>query len=145
MSDYPLTNSLSQSVVTSNKAKFDAQESKQLALTVASAGADRKAGDIILLHVAEVSYLAEYFVLMTGYSTVQVRAITQAIEQKVEEECHRSPLRTEGKSEGTWVLQDYGDVLVHIMMPTEREFYNLEAFWGHAERLEFPGIGGMGE
>ena len=147
MSDYPLANSLSQSVVTSNKANFAAdssEESKQLAITVASAGADRKAGDIILLHVAEVSYLAEYFVLMTGYSRVQVRAITQAIEEKVEQECHRSPLRTEGKNEGTWVLQDYGDVLVHIMMPTEREFYNLEAFWGHAERIEFPAAEGDG-
>lgn len=138
MSDYPQANSLSQ-IATSNKvnsASLDADESKQLALTVAAAGEDRKAGDIILLHVAEVSYLAEYFVLMTGYSRVQVRAITQAIEEKVQKECHRSPLRTEGKSEGTWVLQDYGDVLVHIMMPTEREFYNLEAFWGHAERID---------
>ena len=138
MSDYPQANSLSQ-IATSNKvnsASLDADESKQLALTVAAAGADRKAGDIILLHVAEVSYLAEYFVLMTGYSRVQVRAITQAIEEKVEKECHTLPLRTEGKSEGTWVLQDYGDVLVHIMMPTEREFYNLEAFWGHAERID---------
>lgn len=137
MSDYPQANSLSQSVVTSNKVNTASSDSsKKLALTIASAGEDRKAGDIILLHVAEVSYLAEYFVLMTGYSRVQVRAITQAIEEKVEKECHTLPLRTEGKSEGTWVLQDYGDVLVHIMMPTEREFYNLEAFWGHAERID---------
>lgn len=137
MSDYPQANSLSQSVVTSHKVNTATTDSsKKLALTIASAGADRKAGDIIVLHVAEVSYLAEYFVLMTGYSRVQVRAITQAIEAKVEEECHTRPLRTEGKNEGTWVLIDYGDVLVHIMMPTEREFYNLEAFWGHAERID---------
>ena len=94
--------------------------------------------------MAEVSYLADYFVMMTGYSRVQVRAIAQAIEDKVQQELQRSPIRTEGKSEGTWVLQDYGDVLVHIMMPTEREFYNLEAFWGHAERIEFPAADGDG-
>ncbi|HCF27697.1 MAG TPA: ribosome silencing factor [Cyanobacteria bacterium UBA11049] len=148
MSDYSQANSLSQSVfVTSNKVNFsatDAEESKQLAITIAQAGEDRKAGDIILLHVAEVSYLADYFVMMTGYSRVQVRAIAQAIEDKVQQEWKRSPLRTEGKSEGTWVLQDYGDVLIHIMMPKEREFYNLEAFWGHAERIEFPAADGDG-
>jgi ribosome-associated protein len=148
MSDYSQANSLSQSVfLTSNKVNStatDAEESKHLAITIAQAGEDRKAGDIILLDVAEVSYLADYFVMMTGYSRVQVRAIAQAIEDKVQQEWKRSPLRTEGKSEGTWVLQDYGDVLIHIMMPTEREFYNLEAFWGHAKRIEFPAADGDG-
>jgi ribosome-associated protein len=148
MSDYSQANSLSQSVfLTSNKVNStatDAEESKHLAITIAHAGEDRKAGDIILLDVAEVSYLADYFVMMTGYSRVQVRAIAQAIDDKVQQELQRSPIRTEGKSEGTWVLQDYGDVLVHIMMPTEREFYNLEAFWGHAERIEFPAADGDG-
>ena len=148
MSDYSQANSLSQSVfLTSNKVNStatDAEGSKHLAITIAHAGEDRKAGDIILLDVAEVSYLADYFVMMTGYSRVQVRAIAQAIEDKVQQELQRSPIRTEGKSEGTWVLQDYGDVLVHIMMPTEREFYNLEAFWGHAERIEFPAADGDG-
>ncbi len=148
MSDYSQANSLSQSVfLTSNKVNStatDAEESKHLAITIAGAGEDRKAGDIILLDVAEVSYLADYFVMMTGYSRVQVRAIAQAIEDKVQQEWKRSPLRTEGKSEGTWVLQDYGDVLIHIMMPTEREFYNLEAFWGHAKRIEFPAADGDG-
>lgn len=148
MSDYSQANSLSPSVfLTSNKVNStatDVEESKHLAITIAGAGEDRKAGDIILLDVAEVSYLADYFVIMTGYSRVQVRAIAQAIEDKVEQEWKRSPLRTEGKSEGTWVLQDYGDVLIHIMMPTEREFYNLEAFWGHAARIEFPAANGDG-
>jgi ribosome-associated protein len=72
---------------------------------------------------------------MTGYSRVQVRAISSAIEEKVQTELERRPLRTEGKGEGSWVLQDYGDVIVHIMMPKEREFYNLEAFWSHAEHI----------
>jgi ribosome-associated protein len=112
--------------------------SGQLAVTVAEAAADRKAGDILVLRVADVSYLADYFVMLTGYSRVQVRAIAEAIEDKVETELQRRPLRTEGKAEGSWVLQDYGDVIVHIMMPKEREFYNLEAFWVHAERIAVP-------
>jgi ribosome-associated protein len=118
--------------------------SKNLALTIAEAALDRKAVEIILLDVAEVSYLSDYFVMMTGYSKVQVRAIAEAIEGQVEIDWQRRPLRTEGKAEGTWVLQDYGDVIVHIMMPREREFYNLEAFWGHAERIFIPNSHGTG-
>ncbi|MBN3960720.1 ribosome silencing factor [Nostoc sp. NMS8] len=114
------------------------EASEKLAATAIVAASDRKAGEILLLKVAEVSYLADYFVMMTGYSRVQVRAIAQAIEGKVETELQRRPLRTEGKVEGSWVLQDYGDVIVHIMMPKEREFYNLEAFWIHAERISLP-------
>lgn len=114
------------------------EESGKLALTIAEAALDRKAGEILLLRVGDVSYLSDYFVMMTGYSRVQVRAIASAIEAQVESEWQRRPIRTEGKAEGSWVLQDYGDVIVHIMMPREREFYNLEAFWIHAERIALP-------
>ncbi len=141
MSDYfqgiPL-----QSVFLTKKAvessSTDDQMSRKLAETIVDAASDRKAGDIVLLHVASVSYLADYFVMMTGYSRVQVRAIADAIEEKVKTELQRNPLRTAGKTEGSWVLHDYGDIIVHVMMPKEREFYNLEAFWGHAERIEYP-------
>ena len=118
--------------------------SKNLALTIAEAALDRKAVEIILLNVAEISSLADYFVMMTGYSKVQVRAIADAIQGQVEIDWQRRPIRTEGKAEGTWVLQDYGDVIVHIMMPREREFYNLEAFWGHAERISLPNAENVG-
>jgi ribosome-associated protein len=118
--------------------------SKNLALTIAEAALDRKAVEIILLNVAEISSLADYFVMMTGYSKVQVRAIADAIQGQVEIDWQRRPIRTEGKAEGTWVLQDYGDVIVHIMMPREREFYNLEAFWGHAERISLPNTDDFG-
>jgi ribosome-associated protein len=114
------------------------QASRTLAIAIAEAASDRKAGEILLLRVGDVSYLADYFVLMTGYSRVQVRAIAEAIEGKVGTDLQRQPLRTAGKAEGSWVLQDYGEVIVHIMMPKEREFYNLEAFWSHAERVELP-------
>ncbi len=110
---------------------------KELASAIAEAGLDRKAGDLLVLRVTDVSYLADYFVMMSGYSNVQVRAIANTIEQEVEEKCDRKPLRTEGKAEATWVLLDYGEVIVHVMMPSEREFYDLEAFWGHAERVDF--------
>ncbi|MBC5797583.1 ribosome silencing factor [Sphaerospermopsis sp. LEGE 00249] len=128
---------LTKTTVNTSMAETD-NLSEKLAITIAEAGSERKAGEILLLKVADVSYLSDYFVMMTGYSRVQVRAIAAAIEEKVETDLQRRPLRTEGKAEGSWVLQDYGDVIVHIMMPKEREFYNLEAFWIHAERISLP-------
>jgi ribosome-associated protein len=111
--------------------------SHEVAMAIAEAADDRKAEEIVILRVAEVSYLADYFVIVTGFSRAQVRAIAQTIEQKVETQWQRLPLRTQGQSEGSWVVQDYGDVIVHILLPQEREFYNLEAFWGHGEKIEF--------
>lgn len=112
-------------------------EARGLILTAAQAADDRKAVDIVLLCVAEVSYLADYFAIFTGFSNVQVRAISQAIADRVEEEWGRLPLRTQGLSDASWVVMDYGDAIIHILKPQEREFYNLEAFWGHAEQIEF--------
>ena len=141
MSDYPQANFPLQSIFATKSAVNPVAHpdpSRALAMTIAQAASDRKAGDIVILGVAEVSYLADYFVLVTGFSRVQVRAIAQAIEDEVEQAWQQKPIRTEGQNDGTWVLKDYGDVMVHIMMPKEREFYNLEAFWGHAERVELP-------
>jgi ribosome-associated protein len=114
--------------------------SYDLALAIAHAADDRKGGDIVLLNVADVSYLADYFVLVTGFSHVQVRAIANSIEQTVKDKLQRLPVRTEGQAEGNWVLIDYGDVIAHIFLEKDREFYNLEAFWGHAERLSFAAL-----
>ncbi|NEO27031.1 MAG: ribosome silencing factor [Kamptonema sp. SIO4C4] len=112
-------------------------ESLALAWAVAEAGDDRKAEHIVLLGVEDVCYLTDYFVIMTGYSTTQVRAISTAIQNKIEEQFQRSPERVEGKSEASWILLDYGEAIAHILLPEERDFYNLEAFWGHAQRIEF--------
>ena len=97
---------------------------------------ERKAGDITVLDVGEISYLAEYFMVVTGFSTTQVRAIARSIEDKVEEVFQRLPHRVEGLGDGGWALLDYGEVIVHVFLPKEREFYDIEAFWGHAERID---------
>jgi ribosome-associated protein len=106
-----------------------------LAIAIARAAEDRKGGDILILNVIEVSYLADYFVLITGFSRAQVRAISNRVQAEAETVCQRIPRHVEGLSDSTWILQDYGNVIVHIMLPQEREFYNLEAFWGHAEQI----------
>lgn len=135
----------SPSTKTSGSLSSNKQDSsRQLAIAIAQAAEDRKGGDVIVLHVAEVSYLADYFVIATGFSKAQVRAISQSIEERVEEQWHCHSLRKEGQTEGSWILQDYGDVIVHILMPHEREFYNLEAFWAHAEKVDIPTSGESG-
>ena len=127
-----------QARLTENKQHGDSSiTSEELAKKIAEAANDKKAAEIILLKVADVSYLADYFVIATGFSKTQIRAISDEIETKIVEELQQCPLRVEGKTDGNWILQDYGDVIVHLFLPEEREYYNLEAFWGHAERIEF--------
>jgi ribosome-associated protein len=76
---------------------------------------------------------------------VQVRAIARSVEEKLEEEIGRLPLRREGQREGSWVLLDYGELIVHVLTPSERSYYDLEAFWGHGQQerylssLQLPG------
>lgn len=129
-----------QSSSTSATPNPEEDSSLQLALAAIQAADERKAGDITLLRVTEVSLMADYFVITTGYSKAQVRAIAGSVADQLEEELRRAPLHTEGMAEATWVLQDYGDVIVHTLMPNERDFYDLEAFWGHAERIDYQAL-----
>ncbi|GAB4155433.1 MAG: ribosome silencing factor [Cyanobacteria bacterium J069] len=135
-----LSTRLAPSASATNPAIESDHSSYDLALAIAQAADDRKGGDILLLKVADVSYLTDYFVLVTGFSHVQVRAIANSIEKTLKDDLNRMPVRTEGQSEGNWVLIDYGDVIAHIFLEKDREFYNLEAFWGHAERLSFAAL-----
>lgn len=112
--------------------------SEQLALLAAEAADDRKAGDMLLLKVSEVSFMADYFLIVTGYSRAQLRAIGESVQDKIKEHLSIVPMSTEGAGKGNWVLVDYGDVIVHIMSPDDREFYNLEAFWSHGEIIPLP-------
>ncbi|MEB3259679.1 MAG: ribosome silencing factor [Cyanobacteriota bacterium] len=111
--------------------------SEALARLAAEACDDRKAVDIRLIRVEDVSSLADWFVICSGLSDVQVRAIARSVEDRLAEEAHRLALRREGQREGRWLLLDYGDVIVHVLTPQERHFYDLEAFWRHGEQHRF--------
>ena len=112
-------------------------DSRPLALLAAEACDDRKAVDICLIRVDEVSSLADWFVICSGLTDVQVRAIARSVEDRLEIEMGRLPLRREGQTEGRWVLLDYGEVIVHALTPSERSYYDLEAFWGHGEQERY--------
>ncbi len=111
---------------------------EQLAFLAADAADDRKAADMTLIDISQVSVLADYLLIVSGFSKVQLRAISNSIIDKLEDEYDRPPIRTEGQNQGGWILLDYGDLIVHIMMPEQREFYNLEAFWGHGDLVTLP-------
>jgi ribosome-associated protein len=112
-------------------------DSEQLAEMAADACDDRKATDIQLIRIDEVSSLADWMVIAGGLSEVQVRAIAKSVEDRLEAEAHRMPLRREGINEGKWALLDYGELIVHVLQPSERSYYDLEAFWSHGEQHEF--------
>jgi ribosome-associated protein len=114
-------------------------DSRDLALLAAEACDDRKAVDIRLIRVDEVSSLADWFVICSGLSDVQVRAIARSVEDRLEADASRLPLRREGQSEGRWVLLDYGELIVHVLTPQERSYYDLESFWGHGEQERYVG------
>lgn len=113
----------------------------QRALSAVQAAEERKGGDILLLDVQQISTLADYFLFVTGYSSTQVRAIARAIEEQLSEQWQELPIRVEGKESGSWILLDYADIIVHVLMQEEREFYDLETFWGQANRVELPVAG----
>ena len=112
-------------------------DSESLARLAAEASDDSKAVDIRLIRVDEVSSLADWLVISSGLSDVQVRAIARSVEDQIEEATGRLPLRREGQKEGKWMLLDYGEMIVHVLTPSERSYYDLEAFWGHGEQHLF--------
>jgi ribosome-associated protein len=114
-----------------------ASDSQALARLAAEACDDRKAVDIRLIRVEEISSLADWFVICNGLTDVQVRAIARSVEDTLEQEAGRLPLRREGQTEGRWVVLDYGELIVHVLTPQERSYYDLESFWGHGDQERY--------
>ncbi|MCL6636983.1 MAG: ribosome silencing factor [Alicyclobacillus sp.] len=107
---------------------------EELALQAANAAADKKARDILVLDIQELTPLADYFVICSANSGTQVEAVAHAVRDKMES--LGVPCRgTEGMDEARWVLMDFGDVVVHVFRPEERDFYHLERLWGDAKEV----------
>ena len=107
-------------------------DSKKLACIIARILDDKLGKDITILNISNVSSLADYFVIVTGDSTPQVKALMNEVKDKVKELFSRSPLRIENDTRNRWNLLDYGDVVVHILHKEERETYAIEKFWSNA-------------
>jgi ribosome-associated protein len=107
-------------------------DSSELARGIVELIADKKGSDIVLLDIRRVSLLADYFVICSGASERQVKAIVDEILEKVKKEAGTVPLNVEGVSSSGWVLVDYGSVIVHVFAPSLREYYSLEKLWSEA-------------
>jgi ribosome-associated protein len=111
-------------------------ESSEVARLVVEAASDKKAADVVMLDIRELSVIADYFVICTGSNPRQIQAIASAVEDRLSEE--RIPTRgREGGAESGWVLLDCGDVIVHIFGPMEREYYRLERLWSGAPTVVY--------
>lgn len=95
------------------------------------AASDKKAEDIVVLNVSEVTTIADLFVICSGRGERQVQGIADGIVEKATA-AGRKPYGVEGYDGGRWVLIDLGDVVVHAFVPEERELYRLERLWGDA-------------
>lgn len=93
--------------------------------------ADRKGFDIVMLDVSPVSLLADYFIICTGDTERQVKAIVDEIVEKADKSGLR-PLQIEGTPASGWVILDYGSIIAHIFMPAQRDYYQLERLWSDA-------------
>ena len=104
-------------------------------MVAAQAAYDKKGEDVQVLDLTELSDVCDYFVLATGTNNRQVDSIVDEIEEKVAEACGEHPFSIEGREQKTWMLMDYGSVVVHVFTPEARDFYRLEKLWGDAPQL----------
>ncbi len=111
-------------------------ESYELAKTIAKTLSDKKAQDIVILNVSEQTIVCSYFVIASGKSTTQVRALCDNVEEQLKKNLSLAPARTEGLREGRWGVLDYGDVVVHVFNEESRLFYYLERLWDSGKNVE---------
>lgn len=98
---------------------------------------DKNGTDIVLLDVEKTFFLSDVFVIATGSSRPNVQALADHVEEKIKQSHELKPLRVEGRTEGEWVLVDYGDIIVHLFQSEARDFYSLERLWGDAGRIRW--------
>ena len=109
--------------------------SLELATAVAKAMDSKKAKDIRVLKVEDLTVLTDYFVIGTGQSATQVKALADEVEYQLDQ-AGVQPLHREGMDARNWILLDYGTVIVHVFYPETRDFYDLEHLWADATPVE---------
>ena len=107
------------------------------------AAQNKKAGGITVLNLEGLGAFTEYFVICTGYSTPQIQAICNEVEQLLYKELKRTPQHREGHRSAEWALLDFGGLIVHVFGEQARRYYDLERLWRAAPKLEVPDTAGQ--
>ena len=110
---------------------------QQKALSIARAALDKKASDVLVLDVQELTSIADYFIIASGESERQVKAIANHISREISSEYKTTPL-IEGAGTSMWVLLDFDDIVVHVFKTDIRQYYGLEKMWSDAPRIPLP-------
>ena len=102
---------------------------------------DKKGHDIVIVDLSNIDdTICTYFVIAQGGSPAQVHALAMSVGEKARENCGARPLGVDGLRNSTWVAMDYADIIVHIFVPEEREFYDIEHLWADAELTAIPDL-----
>ena len=109
---------------------------EEVARAAAQAAYDKKAEDIVVIDLTEFSDVCDYFMIATGMNARQVDTIIDEIEEKVADAYGEHPFSIEGRDQRSWILMDYGSVVVHVFTPEARDYYRLEKLWGDAPTLD---------
>ena len=112
---------------------------KEVAAIAAKALDNRKGVDISLLEITDVTTLADYFLICTGTSNTHVKSLCDAVEEALDQ-AGEPAIRREGHRSGTWVLLDYGCLVVHVFTEETRQFYDLERLWSDAKKVDLESI-----
>jgi ribosome-associated protein len=110
---------------------------ERLAEVIAGYALDKKAADVVALDLRDVAGYTDFFVIASGGSDRQTKAIHDGIHEGLKKQHGVLPRRVEGLAEARWILMDYLDVVVHVFTPDTRDFYRLESLWGDVPRREF--------
>ena len=109
---------------------------KEMAIIAAKALDEKKGKEISAIEITDLTTIADYFVIASGTSNTQINALCGAVEKALNEQAGEDPLRREGYRDGTWVLLDYGSIVIHIFSQEAREFYSLERLWNDGKALD---------
>jgi len=111
-------------------------ESLELARIIAREALDTKAKALKILDLKKLVSFTDYFIVATGTSNRHVQAIADRVSLKLKKELQKLPLTYEGYANGQWVLLDYGDVVLHVFLPEQREYYGLDKLWSDAPQVK---------
>jgi ribosome-associated protein len=119
--------------------KLDLKDSREIVEIAAEAAADKLATDIVIIDIGNILAITDYFLIVSGQTNRQVQAIADNIADKLRELKVRK-VGIEGDKQGTWILMDYGSVIIHVFTEEQREYYQLERLWADAPTRKWESV-----